>query len=158
MRYRGRQHVDKVDEFGNAITGKLATWIKKNPGVLYFDSFTEWEVWHFIVNQTKIKYQTQTTLELFPNVTVEEYKAPRRTKKALAEGRTAKEVKTVVQQNIEYTPDFYLPEYDLYIEVKGYADELFKLRWKLFKYKGYKGFIVYSLDDFKNLINSLDTE
>lgn len=38
---------------------------------------------------------------------------------------------------IIYTPDFYLPEYDLLIECKGYQfdDELFSLRFRLFKHK-----------------------
>ena len=36
-----------------------------------------------------------------------------------------------------YTPDFYLPEYDLYVEVKGrqFDDELFRLRYRLFKHR-----------------------
>lgn len=155
-RYRGRVIVSKVDENGNKIKGKLATWIKNNPGREYFDSYPEWEVWNYITKQTSLKYKTQTTLELFSSINTEEFQAPRRTKKAIAEGRTDKEIKEIVQQNIEYTPDFYLPKFDVYIEVKGYADELFKLRWKLFKLKGYTGYIVYSLDEFKRLIQALE--
>lgn len=36
---------------------------------------------------------------------------------------------------IIYTPDFYLPEYELYVECKGYQfdDALFSLRLRLFK-------------------------
>jgi hypothetical protein len=148
--------VHKVDENGKKITN-LKAWLKKNPGKKYFDSTPEWEVWKYITTKTKLKYQEQVTLELFPSMNTEEFQAPRRTKKAIAEGRTDKEIKQITQQNIEYTPDFYLPKWDLYIEVKGYADELFKLRWKLFKLKGYKGYIVYSLDDFKRLIESLES-
>ena len=64
-------------------------------------------------------------------------------------------IKEVKQRKMEYTPDYYLPQYDVYIEVKGFADEQFKMRWKLFKAKGYKGFIVYSLNEFKELIKQL---
>jgi hypothetical protein len=157
-RYAGRAIIAKVDDKGNKIKGKLSAWIKKNPGRKYFDSYPEWEVWNYIVKHTKLKYEEQTTLELFASIDVQEFQAPRRTKKAIAEGRTTKEIKDCKQLAISYTPDFYLPKYDLYIEVKGYADELFKLRWKLFKLKGYKGYIVYSLKDFKNLMEELENK
>lgn len=40
-------------------------------------------------------------------------------------------------QRVIYTPDFYLPQYDLLVEIKGYQfdDELFALRYRLFKHK-----------------------
>jgi hypothetical protein len=40
-------------------------------------------------------------------------------------------------QKVIYTPDFYLPEYDLYVETKGkmFDDALFHLRLRLFKHK-----------------------
>lgn len=40
-------------------------------------------------------------------------------------------------QRVIYTPDFYLPDYDLYVEVKGrqFDDELFALRFRLFKHQ-----------------------
>ena len=157
-KYQGRVIISKVDAKGNKIKGNLATWIKNNPGRLYFDSYPEWEVWDYLKKQTKLEYKMQVTLELFSGISTEEYQAPRRTKKAIAEGRTQKEIKEIKQHNIEYTPDFYLPDYGIYIEVKGYADELFKLRWKLFKLKGYKGFIVYSLDEFKELLKLLESK
>jgi len=56
---------------------------------------------------------------------------------------------------VSQTPDYYLPQYDVYIEVKGFADEQFKMRWKLFKAKGYEGYIVYSLTEFKLLYKQL---
>jgi len=43
------------------------------------------------------------------------------------------ESKTFNLGNTTYTPDFYLPEKNLYIEVKGYATDLFKNKMKLFK-------------------------
>ena len=54
-----------------------------------------------------------------------------------------KSVKTILRnkkhtlQRIIYTPDFYLPEFDLLVECKGYQfdDALFSLRFRLFKHK-----------------------
>lgn len=51
-------------------------------------------------------------------------------------------VKTIVRnkkhtlQRVIYTPDFYLPDYDLYIETKGmqFDDGLFHLRFRLFQH------------------------
>jgi len=50
--------------------------------------------------------------------------------------KTIKRNKKHTLQRVIYTPDFYLPEYDLLIEVKGRAfdDELFRLRYRLFKH------------------------
>lgn len=54
-----------------------------------------------------------------------------------------KTVKTILRNKkhtlpqIIYTPDFYLPEYDLLVETKGFQfdDALFRLRFRLFKHK-----------------------
>ena len=39
-------------------------------------------------------------------------------------------------QRVIYTPDFYLPDYDLHIEIKGrqFDDDVFRLRLRLFKH------------------------
>ncbi len=154
----GRPVIKKVDTNGKQITN-LVKWKLKHPGERFFDSKTEYQVWYYLENdRPDIEYTEQVTLKLFDSCSVEEFSAPRQTKKAKAEGRTAKDIKAGTQANIKYTPDFYLPEYDLYIEVKGWADELFKMRWKLFKLKGYKGFIVYSLDEFEQLIEKLEKD
>lgn len=52
-------------------------------------------------------------------------------------------VKTILRnkkhtlQRVIYTPDFYLPEHKLIIEVKGkqFFDDLFRLRFRLFRHK-----------------------
>lgn len=59
--------------------------------------------------------------------------------------RTEKDcsVKTILRnkkhtlQRVIYTPDFYLPKYNLYVEIKGrqFDDELFRLRLRLFKHQ-----------------------
>lgn len=148
-RHRGRVVVKKVDEFGVKISN-LKAWLKANPGKMHFDSTPEWAVWKYMVD-ANIPHKTQTTLSLFPGMTTEEFQLPRQTKKAKSEKRNTREIKVVKQLPMSYTPDYYLPEFDTYIEVKGYADEVFKLRWKLFKLKGHKGFIVYSLKEFQEL-------
>lgn len=62
--------------------------------------------------------------------------------------------KHTLQRTI-YTPDFYLPEYNLLIEVKGrqFDDELFHLRLRLFKHKfpNNKIWIVRHHQDFANI-------
>jgi len=38
-------------------------------------------------------------------------------------------------KNRFYTPDFYLPEHDTYIEIKGYKTEKDEVKWFQFGYK-----------------------
>ena len=112
------------------------------------------EVWRYLEDEG-IEADAKPSLLLFDGLETEEFVLPRQTKKAKSEGRNNREIKMAKQQSIKYTPDYYLPEFDVYIEVKGYADEVFKMRWKLFKIKGYEGFIVYSLDEFIELYKQL---
>jgi len=153
-RYAGRVIVAKVDAEGNRIKN-FKQWRKKNPDALYFDSYPEWEVWYYLIH-SDIAFESQPTLELFSGIDTMEFVQPRQTKKAKKEKRNKRTIKAVKQKPIKYTPDYYLSEYDTYIEVKGYADELFKMRWKLFKLSGYKGYIVYSLEEFKELLKQLE--
>jgi hypothetical protein len=50
--------------------------------------------------------------------------------------------------NCTYTPDFYLPEFNLYIEIKGYKSDIFNTKIKLFK-KIYPTIIIDVLDKIK---------
>ncbi len=152
-RYRGRVVVYKVDEYGTKIKN-LKSWKIKNPSSIYFDSTPEWEVWQYLM-ESNISHKYQPKLNLLPSISTREFEMPRQTKKAKKEKRNNREIKDIVQKPIGYTPDFYLPDLDLYIEVKGFADDVFKLRWKLFKLQGYDGFIVYSLDEFIELYKQL---
>lgn len=58
-------------------------------------------------------------------------------------------------QRVIYTPDFYLPEYDLIVETKGlqFDDGLFHLRLRLFKHKypNAKIWVVRHHSDFAKL-------
>jgi len=149
-RYRGRVIISKVDEFGDKIKN-LKEWVIKNPNSIHFDSYVEWEVWNYI-QEEDIPHLYQPKIDLFPSISTQEFEQPRQTKNS---NDTKRKIKTVMQRSIGYTPDFYLPNFDTYVEVKGFAEDVFKLRWKLFKLKGYKGFIVYSLDEFKQLYKQL---
>lgn len=140
-RTKGRVIIAKIDSSGKKIKGSLAAWIILHPGEIYFDSVPEWEVWDYL-KDSDIKFQTKKELLLFDSIDTTEF-TPEDKKK----GKAAKIAKSK-QRPIRYTPDYYLPEYDTYIEVKGWADELFKMRWKLFKLAGYTGYLVYSLEDF----------
>jgi len=139
-RYQGRVIVKKVGENGKQITGSLIEWRAKNPGQLTFDSMPEYQVWKHI-KDSGLEFEYQPNIELFDKFSTTEFE----------DGK----IKTVSQRKIGYKPDFYLPAYDCYIEVKGFADELFKLRWKLFKLKAYTGFIVYSLKEAIELLELL---
>lgn len=70
-------------------------------------------------------------------------------------------VKTILRnkkhtlQRVIYTPDFYLPEYGLIVEIKGkqFDDDLFRLRFRLFRHKYPKAkiWVVRSHEDFNKL-------
>ena len=61
------------------------------------------------------------------------------------------ESKTFNLGKCTYTPDFYLPESDTYIEVKGYWRDDAKKKFKMFKklYKDIKIKVLYKTDIFK---------
>lgn len=75
-------------------------------------------------------------------------------------------VKTILRnkkhtlQRIIYTPDFYLPDYDLHIEIKGRAfdDGLFHLRFRLFQHSfpDKKIMIIRHHDEFPNIDIALE--
>lgn len=77
-----------------------------------------------------------------------------------------KSVKRIVRnkkhtlQRVIYTPDFYLPEHNLIIEVKGkmFDDDLFHLRFRLFRHKFPKAkiWIVKSHTDFDKIDEVLE--
>jgi hypothetical protein len=56
------------------------------------------------------------------------------------------ESKTFDLGNTTYTPDFYLPNVDLYVEVKGYKSDVFIKKFNLFK-KIYKDINILILDE-----------
>lgn len=139
-RYQGRVVVSKVTEEGKHIKGSEAKYREENPGKLVFDSMPEFKVWKYLTEEG-INFVYEPSVDLFDSIKTTEFK----------DGN----IKTITQRKIGYKPDFFLPDYDCYLEVKGYADELFKLRWKLFKLKDYKGYIVFSLEEAVELLDLL---
>lgn len=139
-RYSGRVVISKVDSKGKKIKN-LKEWLEKHPGELHFDSALEYHVWDYL-KDSDTKYETKKEILLFDSCDTLEFKDNKIVK--------------VKQRPMKFTPDYYLPDYDTYIEVKGFAEEAFKLRWKLFKLAGYKGFLVYSLEDFIAVLKLLE--
>jgi hypothetical protein len=139
-RYNGRVIVSKVDANGKKIKEKLSVWIAKHPGEMYFDSLLEQEVWEYL-DENKINHETKKEILLFDSCNTTEFK----------DGKICK----VKQRPMKFTPDYYLPDYDTYIEVKGFAEEAFKMRWKLFKLAGHTGYLVYSLKEFVEVLKLL---
>ena len=136
-RRTGRQFIDKVDINGRKITN-VATWKISHPDDLLFDSKLEQEVYVYLTNN---------------NITFTFHPAPLNIGAGIITDELVKgTIKPVKQQAITYTPDFWFPEYGIYIETKGYLDDVFRLRWKLFKIHGNKGYLAYSLDDVKTIL------
>lgn len=61
------------------------------------------------------------------------------------------EPKTFNLGNTTYTPDFYLPEYDIYIEIKGYWRDDAKKKFNLFRKRYNKQIKVFTNKDLNNI-------
>lgn len=63
-------------------------------------------------------------------------------------------------QRVIYTPDFYLPDYDLYVEIKGrqFDDDVFRLRLRVFRhfYPGKAVWIVRHHEEFDKIDEVLE--
>ena len=139
-RRTGRAFIDKVDITGKKITD-VAKYRITNPDSEVFDSRLEQEVYLYLQNGgIKFTFHPVPVIIGISVNTVE-----------LVKG-TLKKVK---QQHISYTPDSYFPDLNIYIETKGYLDDVFRLRWKLFKIHGHEGYLAYSLDDVKTILSQL---
>lgn len=143
-------NIKKLDAGGKVIK-VWKGWIKEHPGELYFDSALEYVVYNYLKdNNINFVYQPESII-FYPSKEVEEIKDMTR------KGVKSTVIKNTTQKSISYTPDFYLPDFDLWLETKGYLKEdSFRLRWRLFKNFEYKGFIVRNLKDLKIIIESLE--
>jgi hypothetical protein len=129
-------NIKKIDPNGNIIKN-FKVWRKSNPLSLFFDSKVEWLVWKYLTING-IPIEVEPKIDLQPSIKVSELK------KGV--------VKTTTQLPISFKPDFLLKNDDVYIEVKGWATPEFRLRWKLFKLKGYEGYIVQSIKELKEIL------
>lgn len=166
-RYLGRVKVNKVDSSGKKITN-LKKWIKLHPGQLYFDSNLEYICHKYIQSlKPKIAFKFHpdkvTFLKGFHADTfVPAYTAKKdvKSKKIKKGDKILASIKKQKIQDASYTSDFILYDgiKEYYIETKGFADDAFKLRFKLFRNelnKNQHAYVVKSLKEFKDLLNLL---
>lgn len=115
VEYKGITFNSKLErDFAMFLDGQLIDYKHR----LYYHKPIKWE------------YESKE-FELIPQETWVD-----RTERDLTVKRIKRNKKHTLQR-VVYTPDFYLPDYDLYIETKGFQfdDDLFRLRFRLFKHK-----------------------
>lgn len=140
-RRTGRVFIDKVDIHGKKITD-ITKWRLQNPTSEVFDSKLEQEVYVYLCNENINFIFHPDPVIIGKSVNTLEF--------------VKGELKKVKQQHISYTPDFHFPDLGIYIETKGYLDDVFRLRWKLFKIHGNEGYLAYSLNDVKTILSKID--
>lgn len=165
-RYLGRVKVNKVDLSGTKIIN-LKKWMQKNPNKLYFDSYLEFQCYTYLKTQKDITFKFHPDKTIFlegyhsnafvPSKKAKKDIASRKVKKG--DVIPAKITKQKIQ-GASYTADFllYYNKCDIYIETKGFADDAFKLRFKLFKSqlnKNQHAYVVKSLKELKELLSLL---
>ena len=131
--YNGRTFRSTMEaDFAKFLSG-VAIWYK---GANYYHAPLDWE------------YEAHE-FELIPQ---EDWLDP--TERDTTLKRLVRNKKHTLQRVI-YTPDFYLPKYDLFVEVKGFGffNDLFKLRLRLFRhfYPNKKLWIVQHHEEFLKL-------
>lgn len=113
--YKGIEFNSKMEaDFAMFLDGKVVRY----KGVNYYHKPIKWE------------YETKVFELIEQEIWVD------KTEKDESVKRIQRNKKHTLQRVI-YTPDFYLPEYDLLVETKGkmFDDGLFALRLRLFKHK-----------------------
>jgi hypothetical protein len=169
-RYLGRVKVNKVDSKGRKITN-LKEWIKKNPNQIYFDSSLEYICYEYIQSlKSKIKFKFHPDKSVFLEGFESDIFVPAHTAKKNVKSKNIKKgdkipacIKKQKILGASYTADFVLYDgkKEYFIETKGFADDAFKLRFKLFKNtlnKNQHAYVVKSLKELKDLIDLLYEE
>lgn len=136
--YKGITFRSKLErDFAIFLDGKIVNY----KGAIYYHQPVKWE------------YETKE-FELIPQ---EEWVDKTEKDKTL---KKLKRNKKHTLQRVIYSPDFYLPDYDLIIETKGvqFDDALFHLRLRLFKHKypNEKIWVVRHHDEFLKLDEVLE--
>jgi hypothetical protein len=151
--------IKKVDADGKVIK-RFKTWVKNNPGVLYFDSEFERQCW-LRLKKSGLKFERNQESILLQDT----FKT-----KALSKNKKGKKkvfISTV--RPISYTPDFKIfceRDYVVYLETKGFFREDARLRYKLFlnklahtpSYKKTSSYLIFSLADLNFIIDYCKTE
>ena len=136
--YKGIEFNSKLEsDFAKFLDGRLINY----KGVNYYHKPIQWE------------YE-KIVFELIPQeIWVDKTEKDNSVKKILRN-------KKHTLQRVIYTPDFYLPEHKLIVEVKGkqFDNDLFHLRFRLFRHKfpNAKIWIVRSHEDFEKIDEILD--
>lgn len=115
VNYKGIEFNSKMEaDFAMFLDGKVVRY----KGVNYYHKPIKWE------------YETKVFELIEQEIWVD------KTEKDESVKRIQRNKKHTLQRVI-YTPDFYLPEYDLLVETKGkmFDDGLFALRYRLFRHK-----------------------
>lgn len=118
-----KQRVKPVDSDGRYIVGTLKNWKIKHPNSIYFDSGFEWRCW---IKLQKRKWDFTfhpDSIELLPA-----FKTTSFIKSKIVEAKV---------QDAVYTPDFLIKtEFgNVFVECKGYYDDLSRMRFKMCQYK-----------------------
>jgi len=171
------RNAKKVDEFGIPILN-LKEFKEKNKTAIYFDSKFEWKTYSMLVEAGFKVVLKPKSLLISPDFeTLElDYSPEQKSelRKSILKVKTKKEknlikrvfnktnLKHVIKNKINkvtWSVDFFLPDFDLYIEAKGFPNEAFPLKLKFAQYitsvTKYTIIVVKTQKDVNDLIQYL---
>ena len=170
------KNAKRVDNFGKEIIN-LKEWKLSNPDAIHFDSVFEWWV-AATLTSNGIKFMLKPPkLVLVPKFTTTDFDYSKEVKSVLTNSKRkasdTKEKSSVsrafnkanqkVITEISVLPetwsvDFYLYDYNIYLEAKGFANDGFANKLKLARYLSqnqFKIIVVYSKKDVIDLLHFL---
>lgn len=165
----------KVDINGKHIV-KLAEWKLEHPDEIYFDSEFEWKA-AMLFQEMGIKYTFQPEpfeiVPKFETVTFDygpedkkEYNKLKRGKKGREKGAVTREFgkthsKVVTPMKyarpLTWSTDFYLDDFDIFVEIKGNPNDVFPVKLKLIQYvfPQHTFIVIYTMKDLREFVNYL---
>jgi hypothetical protein len=173
------KNAKKVDENGRVIND-LKQWKKDNPEGVYYDS--TFELW---VDRTLDMFQIKHTFKpekliLVPSFITTDLEYTKELRSELLSGlrkAVGKSAKSAVTRNFNknnkkslietkvlpetWSVDFYLEDYGIYLEAKGFANDGFDNKLKLARFltqEKFKIVVVYTQKDLYDLISYLQTQ
>jgi len=173
------KNAKKVDSNGQVIND-LKQWKKDYPEDIYYDS--AFELW---VDRTLNLFQIRHTFKpekliLVPSFTTTDLEYTKELRSELLSGlrkAVGKSAKSAVTRNFNknnrkslietkvlpetWSVDFYLEDYGIYLEAKGFANDGFDNKLKLARYLTqykFKIIVVYTQKDLFDLINHLQNQ
>jgi hypothetical protein len=144
------QNTSSVDITGKAIPAPIAKWRQSNPDALEFDSKLEWNCYmmlkesgiRFIFKPDPIVYFEKSQFRVLAHTPEVESALNRDKRDAVCKAdktmytrmynkkfRKVLRPKTINQAT--WSPDFCLPDHDMYVEAKGYANDAFPIKFKV---------------------------